>query len=250
MKKWMSILLIACMLISMIACGSGDNSSQQNSSKSETSQAETSQSETSGEASTEDSVATEYADTITMGALYEVSKDRIPDRPSLVDDELKERFNVVLEWNDLQSSAFSDVINTMLASEEYPEVFWNLNHETEVKNMGLQGYLVALNDYLDSMPDYKALWSEDDFQTMLDFCTASDGNLYYTPTQNYRSASMSWIYRKSAFDENGWELPTTPEELYDLLKEIKAADPSSVPMPTRGGWGNAGEAPPGADAAS
>ncbi len=74
---------------------------------------------------------------------------------------------------------------------------------------------------------------------MLDFCTASDGNLYYTPTQNYRSASMSWIYRKSAFDENGWELPTTPEELYDLLKEIKAADPSSVPMPTRGGWGNA-----------
>ncbi len=240
MKKLMSLLLIACMLVTMVACsGTDDSSSQAETSQSATSQAEESQAETSGDASAEDSVASEYADTITMGALYEVSKDRIPDRPSLVDDMLKERFNVVLEWNDIQNSAFNDVINTMLASEEYPEVFWNLNHETEVKNMGLDGYLVALNDYLDSMPDYKALWSEEDFQTMLEFCSASDGNLYYTPTQNYRSASMSWIYRKSAFDANGWELPTTPEELYDLLTQIKAADPESVPMPTRGGWKNA-----------
>ena len=158
MKKLMSLLLIACMLVTMVACsGTDDSSSQAETSQSATSQAEESQAETSGDASAEDSVASEYADTITMGALYEVSKDRIPDRPSLVDDMLKERFNVVLEWNDIQNSAFNDVINTMLASEEYPEVFWNLNHETEVKNMGLDGYLVALNDYLDSMPDYKAL---------------------------------------------------------------------------------------------
>ena len=235
MKKFLSVLLAVCMLTAMAACGGGDNSSKAESSKADSSKTEASQAETSKE----DSAADPYADTITMGALYEISKDRTPDRPSLVDDKLKEQFNVVLEWNDIQSSAFSDIINTMLASEEYPEVFWNLNHETEIKNMGLEGYLKPLEGYLDQMPNYTALWSEADLETMLKFCSASDGHLYYTPTQNYRSASMSWIYRKTAFDENGWELPKTPEELYELLKEIKAADPDSVPMPTRGKWGNA-----------
>ena len=235
MKKFLSVLLAVCMLTAMAACGGGDNSSKAESSKTDSSKAEASQAETSKE----DSAADPYADTITMGALYEISKDRTPDRPSLVDDKLKEQFNVVLEWNDIQSSAFNDIINTMLASEEYPEVFWNLNHETEVKNMGLEGYLKPLEGYLDQMPNYTALWSEADLETMLKFCSASDGHLYYTPNQNYRTASMSWIYRKSAFDENGWEMPTTPEELYELLKEIKAADPDSVPMPSGGNWGNA-----------
>ena len=235
MKKFLSVLLAVCMLTAMAACGGGDNSSKAESSKADSSKTEASQAETSKE----DSAADPYADTITMGALYEISKDRTPDRPSLVDDKLKEQFNVVLEWNDIQSSAFSDIINTMLASEEYPEVFWNLNHETEIKNMGLEGYLKPLEGYLDQMPNYTALWSEADLETMLKFCSASDGHLYYTPNQNYRTASMSWIYRKSAFDENGWEMPTTPEELYELLKKIKAADPDSVPMPSGGNWGNA-----------
>ena len=135
MKKFLSVLLAVCMLTAMAACGGGDNSSKAESSKADSSKTEASQAETSKE----DSAADPYADTITMGALYEISKDRTPDRPSLVDDKLKEQFNVVLEWNDIQSSAFSDIINTMLASEEYPEVFWNLNHETEIKNMGLEG---------------------------------------------------------------------------------------------------------------
>ena len=235
MKKFLSVLLAVCMLTAMAACGGGDNSSKAESSKADSSKTEASQAETSKE----DSAADPYADTITMGALYEISKDRTPDRPSLVDDKLKEQFNVVLEWNDIQSSAFSDIINTMLASEEYPEVFWNLNHETAIKNMGLEGYLRPLEGYLDQMPNYTALWSEADLETMLKFCSASDGHLYYTPNQNYRTASMSWIYRKSAFDENGWEMPTTPEELYELLKKIKAADPDSVPMPSGGNWGNA-----------
>lgn len=240
MKKFMSLLLVACMLISMTACGNSSNdSSKTESSKTESSKQESSKTEASQPESKVDSAEEKYADTIKMGALYEISKDRVPDRPSLVDDKLKEMFNVELEWNDIQSSAFSDVINTMLASEDYPEIFWNLNHPTEVKNMGLEGYLQPLEGYLDQMPNYSALWSAEDLQTMLEFCSASDGHLYFTPNQNYRSASMSWIYRKSAFDENKWELPKTVEELYELLKTIKEKYPDSTPMPTRGKWGNA-----------
>lgn len=239
MKKLLSILLTVCMLVTMAACsGGGDSSSKADSSKADSSKAESSQG-SAGEESKADSVADQYADTIKMGALFEISKDRVPDRPSLTDEKLKEMFNIELEWNDIQSSAFKDVINTMLASEEYPEVFWNLNHPTDVKNMGLEGYLKPLEGYLDQMPNYTGLWSEEDLKTMLAFCSASDGHLYYTPSANYRSASMSWIYRKSAFDANGWEVPTTVDELYALLKEIKAADPESVPMPGRGKWGNA-----------
>ena len=228
MKKFLSILLVAIMLVGMIGCNGGEES------KVETSKTETSKTETS---KAEDSKPAEDV-LVQTSALYEISKDRTPDRPSLVDDKLKEEFGLEIEWVDIQQSAWSDVINTMMASEEYPEIFWNTNHETDIKNFGMEGYLIALNDLVDTLPNYKALWTEEEFQTVLAFCAAADGNLYYTPTQNYRSASMSWIYRKSAFEANGWEVPTTVDDLYELLKEIKAANPDSIIMPCRGGWKN------------
>ena len=230
MKKFLSLLLVAGMLASMTACSGGQNSSQQSSS----SQQASSQAESSSE-----SAPSKPAEPIKMDALYEVSKNRIPNRPSLVDEKLKEMFNVELNWIDQDTSVYNEKINTLLASDDYPEVFWNLNHPASVKNMGLEGYLVALNPYLDSMPNYKALWSEADFQAMLASCSSSDGNLYFTPTQNYRTASMSWVYYKSEFDKNGWEVPKDVQGLYELLKTIKAANPEAVPMSGRGKWSNA-----------
>lgn len=239
MKKLLSILLAACLLVSMTACSGGNDSSKADSSKADSSKAESSQAASAGGDSTADSVADKYAETLKLGALYEISKDRVPTRPSLIDEKVKEMFNVELEWNDIQSSAYNDIINTLLAGDEYPEIFWNLNHEQSVKNMGLEGYLKPLEDYLDQMPNYTALWSAEDFETVLAFCKASDGHLYYTPNQNYRTASMAWVYRKTAFDEMGLQFPETIDDLYTVLKTIKEKDPESFPMPAnRGGWGN------------
>ena len=61
-----------------------------------------------------------------MDALYEVSKNRIPNRPSLVDEKLKEMFNVELNWIDQDTSVYNEKINTLLASDDYPEVFWRV----------------------------------------------------------------------------------------------------------------------------
>lgn len=229
MKKFLSLLLFVCMLVSMTACSGGQNSSVESSSK------ETSSSQAGSSAAT----PPQPTETIKMDALYEVSKNRIPNRPSLIDEKLKEQFNIELNWIDQDTSVYNEKINTLLASDDYPEVFWNLNHPASVKNLGLEGYLVALNPYLDNMPNYKALWSESDFEAMLASCSSSDGNLYFTPTQNYRTASMSWVYYKSEFDKNGWEVPKDVEGLYELLKTIKAANPEAVPMSGRGKWGNA-----------
>ena len=50
---------------------------------------------------------------------------------------------------------------------------------------------------------------------------------------------MSWVYYKSEFDKNGWEVPKDVQGLYELLKTIKAANPEAVPMSGRGKWSNA-----------
>lgn len=232
MKRVTSLLLIAIMIISMVGCSNDGGESKSENSKTETSKVETSKAESSKDTAEEE-------DTMVLGALYEISKDRVPDRPSMVDAKLKEIANVEAEWYDIQQSAFNDVINTLLASEEYPEVFWGINHPTEVKQMGLDGYLIPMDEHLEEMPAYLGLWSDEDLDTMLAFCSASDGHMYLIPCSNYRSASMSWIYRKSAFEANNWEMPKTVEGLHALLKEIKATDPDAVIMPCRGGWNNA-----------
>ena len=95
MKKFLSLLLVAGMLASMTACSGGQNSSQQSSS----SQQASSQAESSSE-----SAPSKPAEPIKMDALYEVSKNRIPNRPSLVDEKLKEMFNVELNWIDQDTS--------------------------------------------------------------------------------------------------------------------------------------------------
>lgn len=218
-------ILILCMLTTLIA-GCAQKSSSGNE-KSGTEQTGTNEGSTSDERKE-----------LKYEVLFVISKNRIPDRPSLLDQVLKEKFNIVVEWQDVPSSGLNEKINLLFATNQYPDMVWGVGFTGDTpKKLGTDGFLIPVNEYWDKLPNYRALWTDEEWETMLKFESNADGNLYYLPQKNYRIASAAWIYRKGAFDKLGLSFPETVEDLYNVLKTIKANDPNSIPMPNRGGAG-------------
>jgi putative aldouronate transport system substrate-binding protein len=175
-----------------------------------------------------------YAEQYTYNWMYTYARDEIPQRPSLLDELLAEKFNIVIDWEDLPTADQTETLNVLFASAEYPDVLWQFNGAVHAQRWGREGHLINFANHFDRLPNYLAMWTDEDWQTVMSFATTADGSLYYLPAKNHRVSSGAWIYRKSAFDDLGLEFPTTTDELYEVLKAIKAADPESIPIPGGG----------------
>jgi len=102
--------------------------------------------------------------------LFVISKNRIPDRPSLLDQVLKEKFNIVVEWQDVPSSGLNEKINLLFATNQYPDMVWGVGFTGDTpKKLGTDGFLIPVNEYWDKLPNYRALWTDEEWETMLKF---------------------------------------------------------------------------------
>lgn len=148
---------------------------------------------------------------------------------------LKEKFNVVLKVDYIANSDIEETLKLRMVGGEDPDVMFGLNLTPQFEELGTEGYFVALNDYLDKLPNYRALWSDENWATFLDLTTASDGKLYslHVPMSGVQLIGEGWIFRMSTLEKLGLAVPTTTEELYELLKAIKAAYPDSIPFANR-----------------
>jgi putative aldouronate transport system substrate-binding protein len=168
--------------------------------------------------------------------LYIITKDRVPDKPSLLDKKLKEKSNIVVNWMETPSTDVETKLILMFASGEGPDIVWQTGINTvspSIQKLWQDGFLAPVSDYFDRMPNYRKLFTDDEWDLMFEFAAAADGKLYYLPQRNYRTASQSWIYRKSDFDKMGLQFPKTIDELMSLLGKIKAAYPDSTPLAGR-----------------
>jgi len=55
-----------------------------------------------------------------------------------------------------------------------------------------------------------------------------DGEIYALPTFNYEAVTNGFVIRKDWLDKLGMAVPTTPDELYEVLKAFKEKDPGGV----------------------
>lgn len=114
-----------------------------------------------------------------------------------------------------------------------------MNSPTSVKKWESSGYLLLIGDYIDRLPNYCKLFSDEDWELLLSY-GSSNGKLYMLPTVA-SSDPMTWIYRKDAFDKAGIaSFPATMDELYESAKKLKEAYPDSVPIGVRGCTENGG----------
>lgn len=146
---------------------------------------------------------------------------------------LKSKFNVELNYDRIPRGDWETKTNLSYAVGNEADVTTG-GKEPQYKKWATEGYLdpIPQEAYLGDdciLKDWKALWSEEEFNKVLALAKSSDGELYYLPTLRQEKAQMCWDYRKDIFDDLGIsEFPETIDELYDVCAKIKAAYPDKI----------------------
>lgn len=155
-------------------------------------------------------------------------------------DYIKEGSNITVNAEP-PSGEYADALSLTMASGKLPDLFqiWM----GDDSKYGQAGAFVNLNDHLDKMPNLKKYWEENpEYKSRV---TLPDGSVYLALSEGTSfSNQRAWQYRKEIFDEHGLKVPTTYEELYEVLKELKSIYPDSYPMVWRGGINGLGNQAP------
>jgi len=170
---------------------------------------------------------------VTMGnAAYSVTDN-------LAWQYLQEMSNIKFNVTEFAASEVSEKAGLLMNSGEYTDVIFKVS-ALDANKYGMDGILIPLEEMIrEYMPNLCALLDERDGWNTI---TAGDGHIYAIPmVQNgYQmgAGGMTWWINKGWLDKLGLEMPTSPEELYNVLKAFKERDPN--------GNGKADEIPLGA----
>ena len=140
-------------------------------------------------------------------------------------NEMEERTNIKLEFQTVPSDSLDTKKNLVFASGDLPDIFFacQLTKQEEV-NYGAQGLLTPLEDLIDEYAvNIKAVFEED--ENIRRGVTTLDGHIYSIPYVSMYGrewySSPMW-YNGYWLEELGVsELPSTIDELYDLLVRFK-----------------------------
>ncbi|MCR8632257.1 extracellular solute-binding protein [Paenibacillus radicis (ex Xue et al. 2023)] len=143
---------------------------------------------------------------------------------------VEDQTNVHVEWQVAPEGAEAQAkLNVVLASGDYPDVIMNFGvSNTQQLSNGKQGIFIPLNKLIEKYGvEIKKVFTK--FRTVKEDITSSDGNIYSLPrVAECYQCSMGqklWLY-KPWLDKLNLKVPTTPEELYLVLKAFKEKDPN------------------------
>lgn len=150
---------------------------------------------------------------------------------------------VDIEWQEITAD-WGQKKGTMLASGDVPDFFVGPNVITDADFAQFQGLFLDLSDSLDQMPNVQQMFDEKPETRQI--ATQADGNIYGLPKyQRFwpETASRQFINKKW-LDNLGLDMPTTWDELYDVLVQFKEKDANGngdpndeIPMDWPGGIG-------------
>ncbi len=214
-RKLLSLMLVLAMIVSMAACKKSDTKSDNGGDTNGT---------TPTKAATDNSGTDNSAQPITIKVF-----SNLPDRTSgqglveqtIFDSYMKENTNVKIEVEALDDEAYKTKFKAYAAGNQMPDlvsVWGQPGFIDEVMNAGL---LAELNpaDYA----DYGFInGSLDGF--------SKDGKLYGLARN---TDVMGFYYNAKMFEDNGWKVPTTYDELLALADQIKAK--GIIPVSMDGG---------------
>ena len=146
----------------------------------------------------------------------------------------EEAMNIHFEVEQVPDSGAKERMNLMFASNSLPDILWGFGMSTSeiVKYGQVEKQLLPINEYMteELMPNLLA-WEE---QASFENCITPDGNMYVAPNIGYTAFNTgngwSIFVDKVWMEELGYEMPTTVEELTDLLRAYKEDNPDIIPM--------------------
>lgn len=178
---------------------------------------------------------------LSVGSVYAEGENYITDTPvtlkvlslfgaatgdknnSLSVDEIEKELNITLEFTMCNNA---EQFNLMVMNdlEQYDILFYCGYGESRVLDLIDSEDLLAISDYFDEMPNWKATFEK--HPALAAFCTYKDGKVYYLPgyeafETNLQLRDLSFI-NKNFLDQLNMAMPTTIEEFTDYLRAVKA----------------------------
>lgn len=167
-----------------------------------------------------------------------------PEDPNekLIYQRLEEETNVHIKWRNFTGETFGEKRNLAMTSGDMPDAINNAGYsDYELLNLAEDGAIIPLNDLIENyMPNLQAVLEK--APEYRDMMTAPDGNIYAFPwieelgqgkesihsVDNFPWINVKWL------NELGLEMPTTTEELKEVLIAFKNNDPAgngqTIPM--------------------
>lgn len=139
----------------------------------------------------------------------------------------EEMTGVNIEWENVDPSVFTNTLASAIASDTLPDIIFKGNvTNVQQYEWGEEGVLVNLAPYLEEYaPNFYALMKQ--YPDIEQAITAPDGAIYGLPqvvlAPAMRVPTKMFINSK-AMEATGKELPTTMDELYDVLVAMRDSD--------------------------
>lgn len=165
---------------------------------------------------------------IVNGALYD-NMDSI--RDVYFTEAYEKKSGVKVEWIEVSKDAFNDQLALALTTGDLPDIILKSGlSNSNQKKYGEQGYFLNLmeNDLLKTYaPNYWALTEK--YSDILSSAQMPTGELYSIGM--VRNSTGSTVATKMFFNQDwldavGEKVPTTSDELYNVLKKFKEEDPN------------------------
>jgi putative aldouronate transport system substrate-binding protein len=236
-QKWVGTLLSCTMLVTLAAaCGSNNNGGNNATNSNGSSNA--------GTTAPVASPAVDYGDTggLTLPLVdkpteitWMVTSDFNVDK-TLVVKELEERTGIKVKFQTVPSSQYKDKLSVTLASGDLPDIFYGLP-TNDLKEIGQEGGVVAINDYADMLPNFSKLYLEENPWVISSYGD-ENGKLYSWPIYELnRDVNHGFMYRKDILDANGIDPWTDTDSFYEVMKKLKEIYPDSYPYASKTGVG-------------
>jgi multiple sugar transport system substrate-binding protein len=159
---------------------------------------------------------------VTFGSNY---SDPVPKKAiNATFDRFTQQSGVQVEPNEVDHNTFQEQINNYLQGQPDDVFTWFAGYRMQF--FAERGLVGDISDVWEEIGDQYS----DAFR---EASTGEDGKQYFVPFYNY--AWAVW-YRKSVFEENGWEPATTWDEFMALLKQIQSDGMTPLAFADKDGW--------------
>lgn len=156
---------------------------------------------------------------------YELENQTIDFSDMWFFEQLEEKTGVHVDFEEVKDADWKTRISLMFASSSYKDLILRGSLDTEEYGVS-QGLLVPLDEYIEEhMPNY---FSRLNLDGAGDAIPSSDGKSYYVGfllSQNINTDGHFFINR-TWLDKLGLAVPTTIEELTDVLRAFRDRDPN------------------------
>ncbi|XVV00907.1 extracellular solute-binding protein [Actinosynnema sp. CA-248983] len=147
--------------------------------------------------------------------------------------EITQRTNVTIKPTVVPYSDYDQKRGLLISSGDAPTII-SKTYPGQEEQFVSSGAILPVSDYLDLMPHFKEKVEKWKLQPELDTLRQEDGKFYVLPGMHEKLwQDYTLAFRTDELQRLGLKAPKDWDEVYTVLKAIKAANPDSYPLSDR-----------------